>query len=559
MAEQLYFSRDTRMIVQFRNTTENTETAANFGLGSCWEIPILDGYSFSQATNTSEITLAEMESTVGVSRRGRRMFTDSLAPAEWSFSTYIRPFDSKGQDNVNSAVKAAESGTTSEVHAVEEVLFAQMFGADEYSSSLFKRSTSTNPVTGPVITPANAESVIVLTESNRSALHAMTIWFWVDTATSNPLVYRLPEAVVNDVSIDFDVDGIATLNWSGFAKEVQDKSGNVIIKNVRPTVGNDTTSGNDIAMGDVWIDTGNSLGRAFHLIKSLPNSGQLGTSNVTQAIDEATTSTKNFIRNRLTSVDIEASDQADKVSTIFPGSHVTLTAATKANPVVITANGHGFAVGDVVRVTGDSGHDTSSGDSTDPIGGGIDLTITAVATNTFTIGALNGTNHVGTFNTTGCVAHNGKYSLTLTGGSFNIANNITYLVPEELGAINKPLEHVTGTRTATGNATCYLTLNDSDLTSGTSRQFFNDLVSDGAMGKVVNKFKVTMHIGGSAATGNATDPALKIIFPTAHIEVPTHQVEDVISVETNFNALPTDFGAADEITSLTYYPVDDYA
>ena len=79
------------------------------------------------------------------------------------------------------------------------------------------------------------------------------------------------------------------------------------------------------------------------------------------------------------------------------------------------------------------------------------------------------------------------------------------------------------------------------------------------MGKVVNKFKVTMHIGGSAATGNATDPALKIIFPTAHIEVPTHQVEDVISVETNFNALPTDFGAADEITSLTYYPVDDYA
>ena len=49
----------------------------------------------------------------------------------------------------------------------------------------------------------------------------------IDTATSNPIVYRLPEAIVNEVSVDFDVDGIATLNWSGFAKEVQDVSGNV--------------------------------------------------------------------------------------------------------------------------------------------------------------------------------------------------------------------------------------------------------------------------------------------------------------------------------------------
>jgi len=128
-----------------------------------------------------------------------------------------------------------------------------------------------------------------------------------------------------------------------------------------------------------------------------------------------------------------------------------------------------------------------------------------------------------------------------------------------LGAINKPLEHVTGTRTATGNATCYLTLEDTDTSNGTSRQFFNDLVGTGAMSKVVNKFKVTMHIGGATATGNTTDPALKIEFPAAHITVPTHQIEDVISLETAFEALPTDFGTADEITAITYFPVDDYA
>jgi len=148
--------------------------------------------------------------------------------------------------------------------------------------------------------------------------------------------------------------------------------------------------------------------------------------------------------------------------------------------------------------------------------------------------------------------------LTLTGGSFNIGNNITYLVPEELGAINKPLEHVTGTRTATGNATCYLTLEDTDSTNGTSRQFFNDMVGTGAMSKVVNKFKVTMDVGGTAAAADDTNPVLSIEFPTAHIEVPSHSIEDVISLETNFTALPTDFGQANEITSVTYKPPATY-
>ena len=131
MAEQLYFSRDTRMFIQFRNTTDNTENAADLGKGALWEIPILDGYSFSQTTNTSEITLNEMESSAGISRRGRRMFTDSLAPAEWTFSTYIRPFKSLA-GSVGTNVKAADSA--GEGHAVEEVLWASMFGADTYLS-----------------------------------------------------------------------------------------------------------------------------------------------------------------------------------------------------------------------------------------------------------------------------------------------------------------------------------------------------------------------------------------------------------------------------------------
>lgn len=536
------------MFLQFRNTTDNTELAADLGKGALWEIPVLDGYSFSQTTNTSEITLAEMESSAGISRRGRRMFTDSLAPAEWTFSTYIRPFKSLA-GSVASGVKAADSAN--EVHAIEEALWASMFGADKYDASAFDFVRNVQPVSGSetdVIAPGANNSIITIQESNRSALHSFVLYFLIDTDTTNPLLYRMPEAIVNEVTVDFDVDGIATLNWSGFAKEIQDRTANVKINaGTTVTVANAHGTGENLALGDIIIDTNNS--RAVHIATNVSSTN----ATILQAIDESTTSTSNFIRNRLTAVDIETADGADKVSGTFPGSFVTITGLTKADPAVATAAAHGFAVGDVVRVTGTCGI-TSSG--TDVLNGQ-DLTITAVATNTFTIGALDTSGSSGSFSGTP-VAANGKYNLTLTGGSFNIGNNITYLVPEELGAINKPLEHVTGTRTATGNATCYLTLEDTDSSAGTSRQFFNDLVGTNAMNKVVNKFKVTMHIGGSAATGNNTDPALKIIFPTAHIEVPTHSVEDIISLETNFTALPTDFGSADEISELRYYPPATY-
>ena len=569
MADQLYFSRDTRLFIEFRNQDDEDDNTA--GAGQLWEVPILDGYSFSQTTNTSEILLSEMESTVGVSRRGRRLFTDSLAPAEWSFSTYIRPFKSKGGSVASGVASADGSGT--DVHSVEEVLWAAMSGADVYDSSTgiatvdsvqggtdsdrtagtytitesdftatgggsgasftitvngsgvasiavaspgdgyavndtitiqsekigdavggtdlgfdvatltsgakgFRRAV--NKVSGPVVTPAASNSTIVMTESNRSALHPMHLYFVIETDALNPVIYKCAEAVVNEVSIDFDVEGIATLNWSGFAKEIDDRSVNfrtgtgttlTVGQTGNATTPKRTQDGTDtdlLTAGDFYFQTDNAQGTAVHMVKTVPGSGNL---TLTQAIDEAVTSTNTFIRNRLTSIDITADNK-----TVFPGGAVT------------------------------------NGD--------------------------------------------GKYSLTMTGGSFTIANNITYLVPDELGFVNKPLEHVTGARNITGSATCYLTLSDSDKTSGTSRQFFNDLVSTSAMSQVVNKFAVTLKIGGSAQAGT---PSLVITMPNVHFEVPSHQVEDVISLESNFHALPSDFGSANELTNIEYYAPATYS
>ena len=47
-ADNLYFSRDTKVFVEL--LAANSNESGNI----VWEIPVLDGYSFSQAQNASE-------------------------------------------------------------------------------------------------------------------------------------------------------------------------------------------------------------------------------------------------------------------------------------------------------------------------------------------------------------------------------------------------------------------------------------------------------------------------------------------------------------------------
>lgn len=188
MAQQLYFSRDTKVYVEIGSAV--------------WELPVLDGFSFSQATNVSEIALSEMEDTAGNSKRGRRAFNDSLAPAEWSFSTYVRPFVSAGSG-------AGAADTAANHHAVEEVLWALMAGDAAYASSTF---------TG--FTADTTDLNIDFDSSNKSTLGTASIYFVVGNA--NKKVYKLTNAVVNEATLNFEIDGIAMIDWSGFAAEVVD-------------------------------------------------------------------------------------------------------------------------------------------------------------------------------------------------------------------------------------------------------------------------------------------------------------------------------------------------
>ena len=125
-----------------------------------------------------------------------------------------------------------------------------------------------------------------------------------------------------------------------------------------------------------------------------------------------------------------------------------------------------------------------------------------------------------------------SYDLTLTGGSITIENNISYLTPEELGVVNKPIEHVTGVRNVGGSFTCYLA---SNAGSNGSKDFYEDLTSAAALDVITHDFEMIFKIGGSSGT-----PRIEVKMPQCHVEVPTHSIEDVISLESTFTSLQSD-------------------
>ena len=124
------------------------------------------------------------------------------------------------------------------------------------------------------------------------------------------------------------------------------------------------------------------------------------------------------------------------------------------------------------------------------------------------------------------------FAVTLTGGNITIENNNTYLTPETIGQVNLPLGHVTGTRSVSGNFTCYL----NDVANG-SLDLFEKLQE--SRGVITNAFAMTFNIGGGSNT-----PRVAVALPKAHLELPTHDLSDVISVDVAFHGLSSDLSSA---------------
>ena len=104
-------------------------------------------------------------------------------------------------------------------------------------------------------------------------------------------------------------------------------------------------------------------------------------------------------------------------------------------------------------------------------------------------------------------SHPTSYNLVLTGGNITIENNLTYLTPETLGVVNQPLGHVMGTRSVSGNFTCYLnTANDG------SAELFENMIE--ATGQISPAFDLDFHIGGAGQTPRVSVSCLLYTSPS---------------------------------------------
>lgn len=283
-----------------------------------------------------------------------------------------------------------------QIRCPEEALWAMLVAADGFTAATGVFDNNNNDVN--TISASPAQNTFDFTQSNKAAMPDTWDIYVAFEDGSNKQYYRITDAVVNEMTMDFDIEGIATIQWSGFGANI--------------------------------VDAGQSTPAA---ISSPRTTGLADSCNV--------------IRNRISTVSLVRTD----------------------------------------------------------------------------------------------VSPDDTYNIILTGGSITVNNNITYLVPEELGKVNAPCVNVTGPRAISGNLTCYL---DNDISGSKSAELFADMVADTTT--VRNVFDMAINIGGETAA----TPRVTFDLPTAHLEVPAIGVEDLVTLDIAFYGQVSN-GNADNTDEMT--------
>jgi hypothetical protein len=184
-------------------TSLNADGSVNFAgctALNTQELQVLDGMSFSQSTTTETITLNEAGAAPS---RGQRSFNTALAPVEFSFATYIRPFYN-------------ETGATDGLTADESVLWNAFMGVNPIGSGAWTVTTS---ATAPTAVASYSK-----VNSNVHQLQKFALIINVDG-----IQYIIQDCVLDTATIDFGLDAIASIQWTGNGlRLVQDSSASVI-------------------------------------------------------------------------------------------------------------------------------------------------------------------------------------------------------------------------------------------------------------------------------------------------------------------------------------------
>jgi hypothetical protein len=443
-------SRNTRLFISTLGPSTTTPfSQANCDTTNTWEVKVLDGYTFSQDVATQEIGVSESASECagfGLAR-GTLGFNTALNPVSVTISTYVRPYDDAGAAN-----------------CVELPLWCGALGdatALAASPDTVGNGATYNQTTTPdTITFTTAQSDV-------NELLLLYLYFMLDSTT-----YVVEEVSIGTAEVDFSIDGIATINWTGSGTRVGEDPA---IHTVLGTF----VSGTDY--------------------KAVP-----------------TTTSTSFLRNKLSTLEL-----IDNEGTAATGD-VEVTATGISGQVITTSDDLSSYTGTATLVGGRIYSNTDSEWAT------IAAHTTTGTTDTITVSAaddISAWDTTGTYDAFKAASHAAiSYCIPITGGTLTVENNMSYLTPAELAIVNQPLAGFTGSRLVSGSFTAYL--NTGAMGSG---GLLDDLLAK--ITEVTNNYKIIFHMGGASGS---TGPRVDFTIDHAQVSVPTTDVQDIISTTVNF-------------------------
>lgn len=440
------------------NTGIFTDSSSSVASTSMYEIQVLDGYSFTQNTESQQITVSE----AGVAPiRGSRSFNTALAPVDFSFTTYLRPF----KQSASTAVTAAE-----------RVLWNALLG------NKVIQPTTVNTVNG-ILRASNTDGVVQITLSAGLSVDAGDVINLVSTTTAAP-------------------GGVtATNSWAQPYRVLSASTGTIVSAEalIAPPTGFGTGSpavsaGNFNAITGQWATGPATSGNVFSYTSTQGSQKhQLQRAAMIFVVDNAIYCIDNIALSQAT-VDFGI----DQLATIaWTGQGTRLRQLSTITSTLLSAS-------------------ATSATST-----------AAFIANKLSTLRLNG--RVGGADNTATAT---SYTVAITGGSITINNNLTYLTPANLGVVNQPVTYFTGTRDVSGSLTAYLKTGSDDANS--TGQLLTDLLALSAS-DTEPKYRAVLELGGGS---NAT--RVDFDMPGTMLQIPTVEVQDVVSTTINFRAQPFD-------------------
>jgi hypothetical protein len=414
---------------------------------------------FSFSQSTQQQTIQLSEAGVSPNR-GQRAFNTALDPVEFSFSTYIRPYFS------------------TDVKAEESVLWNALFGSRAIDagtaitiSSLTRASTTAAAAVLTVSPAVNLSSAgIALGDViNIGSFVAGTTAAgeWAGPVTLDSITGSLTAATVLNVTYLTPPTAAATAAGIAGAAKI---------------------------FSSPWYVQGTAVSQAAfaEVNTGMSNKNQLQKFGMYFLVDNAVYAIDNCVLDSA-SIDFALDDIAT-VTWAGKGTALKyLPSASVSSATSAVFSGTGIATG------------TAGPKAT-------------IAPSNYI------TNKLSTMSLQGQIMGGGtSYNVAITGGNLTIANNISYLVPANIGVVNTPIGYFTGTRAISGNVTAYLRTG-----SNNTAQILSDILT---ANNAETKFRMQIEVGGASNAVHADFEMNGVV-----LQVPTVETGDVMTTTINFSA-----------------------